>query len=110
MNNNNVNNTITDKFDYKKSLRLTSDQWTSLNLNHGANKVTFTVTTRLQVGQVLLNIDLKFLDLFTFYLVSNSNFWINKYFLSFKFIFESDFKYQLVELNGYVKCFFLGNS
>ena len=36
--------------EYKKSLRLTSEQWASLNLKHGANKVTFTVTTRYQVG------------------------------------------------------------
>ena len=35
---------------YIKSLRLTSEQWKSLNLKYGANKVTFTVTTRYQVN------------------------------------------------------------
>jgi len=33
---------------YKKTLRLTSQQWASLNLKHGVNKITFTVTTRMQ--------------------------------------------------------------
>ena len=38
-----------DGLEYKKTLRLTSDQWESLNLKLGKNKVTFTVTTRYQV-------------------------------------------------------------
>ncbi|XP_057309060.1 phosphatidate phosphatase LPIN3-like [Hydractinia symbiolongicarpus] len=38
----------TDFTEFKKTLRLTSEHWRSLNLQHGANKVTFTVTTRYQ--------------------------------------------------------------
>lgn len=34
--------------EYKKTLRLTSDQWKSLKLQPGKNKITFTVTTRYQ--------------------------------------------------------------
>jgi phosphatidate phosphatase LPIN len=33
---------------YKKSVRLTSEQWAKLKLNYGVNKVTFAVTTRYQ--------------------------------------------------------------
>ncbi|XP_065651407.1 phosphatidate phosphatase LPIN1 isoform X3 [Hydra vulgaris] len=34
--------------EYRKTLRLTSKQWKALNLKYGPNKVTFSVTTRLQ--------------------------------------------------------------
>ena len=44
-----VLNSDEDFTDYKKTLRLRSDQWNSLNLKAGKNKVTFTVTTRYQV-------------------------------------------------------------
>ena len=46
-----VLNSDEDYLDYKKTLRLTSDQWESLKLKPGKNKVTFTVTTRYQVCQ-----------------------------------------------------------
>lgn len=39
-----------DSQEYKKTLRLTSDEWKKLNLKFGKNKVTFTVTTRYQVS------------------------------------------------------------
>ena len=42
-------NSDTEQNEYKKTLRLSSEKWSSLNLKHGANKVTFTVTTRYQV-------------------------------------------------------------
>lgn len=38
-----------DLHEYKKTLRLTSDEWKKLNLQYGTNRITFTVTTRYQV-------------------------------------------------------------
>lgn len=49
-----VLNSDEDFSDYKKTLRLRSDQWNSLNLKNGKNKVTFTVTTRYQVHKSLV--------------------------------------------------------
>ena len=37
---------------YKKVIRLTSSQWSSLGLEEGENSVTFSVTTQYQVGLI----------------------------------------------------------